>query len=58
MIHIAIGLLILSATCVALVVASLVVPDARAVDGLFVTGTCVSMVTSSALFWYVRRHRL
>jgi hypothetical protein len=56
--HVAIGLVVLSTTCAALVLASLVLPGARSVDAAFVTGTAAALVLSSALLWYVRRARL
>jgi len=57
-IHIAIGLVVLSITVSVLVLVSIVVPGAPVVDGVFVTDTCVAMALSSVLLWYVRRHRL
>ncbi|MBI5285343.1 MAG: hypothetical protein HY874_09640 [Chloroflexi bacterium] len=58
MIHLAIGLVVLSFTCAALALAALLIPGAPTVDSVFVTGTCAAMISSGVLLWYVRRARL
>jgi hypothetical protein len=40
------------------VLASLLIPAAPGVNGVFVTGTCVALIASGVLLWYVRRARL
>lgn len=57
MIHLAVGLVVLSLTCAALVLASESIPSAPGVDGVFVTGTCAALVPSGVVLWYVQRTR-
>ena len=58
LIHLAIGLLAVSLTCLALSFVSLLYPDAPVVGGSFVLGSFVAVALSLLLFLYVRRSQL
>ena len=58
MIHLALGVLAISLTCVFLVVLSLVGSDAPRVDGMFIVGTAAAVPLSTVFLAYVRAQRL
>ena len=58
MIHLAVGVLAISLTCVFLVVLSLVGSGAPRVDRLFVVGTAMALPLSTVFVAYVKAQRL